>query len=577
MSPTPSPAAPATPEPTLSAFAPIDVPEAPVTPAPTSSPVGGTITLGGSSLPKLALVDGAAATIPTEAAAPLDADAHAGAVPPSVPLVAATMPADAVDSAADPVTPTATGPLPTLAPVGDAPIAASPPASPVDALTPTADPIAPSPAPVASMAASTAPAIDPAAPATDPMAPAIDPMAPAVDPMAPAGAALPTAVAPQLPTIAPPQPAAAAPAAATSAIPGTEGLTIEQIQAIQSAQSGARPTAARRVGKRSTGQQIRRVVLAAILVGGLGAGARFGFDEYERRQAESDTAAAQEASTFLPAIGSGLPTAAAERPSGRYMHVVVDVENATDSITTTIRHDLSSGAITIDETGTDDGEPFAYMIDVRGDTIAARPDSSSPWVAVTDDPLFAESVAESRQIAAGAIVFGDIVPPEMVPYVRVLSETDEVLPVVPLDVVVDTALENDDDADDGGRISTSGNSDGMLDDVIDNVVPDEPASTSTRPGVVRPAGPTTVRHYEIQLDTDGFSEQFPFMYADAFFGVRFEETIGLWVDDLGIVRQIELGGDSDASIVFTYHDIAPALPGFQDVGIVPVPMAEQES
>lgn len=550
MSPAPSPAAPATPEPTLSAFAPIDVPEAPVTPAPTSSPAGGTITLGGSSLPKLALVDGAAATIPTEAAAPLDA----GAVPPSVPLVAATMPADTVDSAADPVTPTATGQLPTLAPVGDAPIAASPPAI---------DPAAP--------------ATDPLVPAIDPMTPAIDPMTPAVDPMAPAGAALPSAVAPQLPTIAPPQPAAAAPAAATSAIPGTEGLTIEQIQAIQSAPSGSRPTAARRVGKRSTGQQIRRVVLAAILVGGLGAGARFGFDEYERRQAESDTAAAQEASTFLPAIGSGLPTAAAERPSGRYMHVVVDVENATDSVTTTIRRDLSSGAITIDETGTDDGEPFAYMIDVRGDTIAARPDSSSPWVAVTDDPLFAESVAESRQIAAGAIVFGDIVPPEMVPYVRVLSETDEVLPVVPLDVAVDTALENDDDADDGGRISTSGNSDGMLDDVIDNVVPDDPASTSTRPGVVRPAGPTTVRHYEIQLDTDGFSEQFPFMYADAFFGVRFEETIGLWVDDLGIVRQIELGGDSDASIVFTYHDIAPALPGFQDVGIVPVPMAEQES
>lgn len=471
------------------------------------------ITLGGVSVPKLPLVDDAVATLPFESPAALDT----AVVPSSVPLTAATRPAT-TSTAADPATEQASDPVPTEVsgqPPTPAPVVAAAPASPVD------------------------------------------PMAPAVDPMAPAG--LPGTAIPQLPTIAPPQPAAAAPTPTTSAIPGTEGLTIEQIQAIQSAQSGARPIAARRVGKRSPGQQFRRVVLAAVLVGGLGAGARFGFDEYERRQAESATTAAQEASSFLPAIGGGLPTATAERPSGRYMHVVVAVANATDSVTTTIRRDLSSGAMTIDETGTDGGEPFVYMIDVRNDTIAARSDSSSPWVAVTDDPLFAESVAESRRIAAGAIVFGDIVPPEMVPYVRVVSETEASLQVVPLDAAVDTSA------------------DAILDDVIDNVLPDDPSSPTARPGVARPAGPTTVRHYEIDLDTDGFSEQFPFSYADAYFGVSFEETIGLWVDGLGIVRQIELGGDSGASIVFTYHDIAPALPGFQDVGIVTVPMVEQES
>ncbi len=223
-----------------------------------------------------------------------------------------------------------------------------------------------------------------------------------------------------------------------------------------------------------------------------------------------------------------------------------------------MQSDLTSrnrvGEVSLTDVGA--GEPSSYEFDVRGESINVRLDPDVGWVNISAEPNASDVYDDHEPLASTIWTFDDVVPPEAVPFVTIVNQTDETLGVVPLTPADDT------DVDPGDESTQAG---------------DVPA-TGAQPGAAtRPPGPTPVRHYRLDVDVDGFAADAPFAYAEWPVLQIMSDTTGsaidVWVDDLGLVRRIELV-DGASTLTVMLHDVADVLPGFQDTLISALPPQE---
>jgi hypothetical protein len=340
-------------------------------------------------------------------------------------------------------------------------------------------------------------------------------------------------------------------------------MTVQQIQAIQAAQmAGGRPANARKLPEFSVGQRIIRTAFAAVLVAGAAAGARFGWSEYQERQTADEVVA--EAGGFYGPIGSGLPTVEAEPLDGRFVDVTIKVSDETAGTggTFRIRSSLTSRNLTLEADNMTVEGPEVYGLDVRGEQVSIRPSGQSSWIDLPGSEALAE-VQAFEDVARLVPMFHDLVPVDALPFVELISETDEQLPVVPLDVDVDLGVVSDD------GITTSGNVDPLLVDTLEEVVadPNLPIGADGR-RVVRPAGPVDVRHYRLSMDGEAFAAADPVGYAQWY--DRSDDggdLIDLWVDQNGVVRKF-LNVEDQTTTSFLLNDVAYELPDFQTTAII---------
>ena len=375
------------------------------------------------------------------------------------------------------------------------------------------------------------------------------PVEPVVVEPAPSAAVL----APSLPGLTPaaPSPAPVPGAAAPGLPPATGGMSEYQLQAAALAQSGAAPGPARRVPRFSLAQRIGRTMIAAVLVAGLGAGARFGWQAYQDRQDESS--ASESSASFLPPIGDPLPTGPVVVPAGGFTDASVEITDEAGVVTSTMR--IQSSLVTQNSSvqgyllDAETGSGVDYESQIRGDAVYFRETGAADWADISAEAAENGLIDEVRSLGTSVYTFDDVVPSEAIPFVTVSSESDEQLAVAPLATTSATTAGTEpgsvnETAADGGVAGTS------------EAVPD---------GSSRPSGPITVRHYRLAFDVEAFASAEPFAQAQWWFEFFTDDsTIDVWVDDAGVVRQLRMTVGAE-TIVVTLHDVVDALPGFQDV------------
>jgi hypothetical protein len=284
-------------------------------------------------------------------------------------------------------------------------------------------------------------------------------------------------------------------------------------------------------------------------VAGLGAGARFGWQAYQDRQDASS--APEPSATFLPPIGEPLPIVPVAAPAGVFTDATIEITDEAGVVTSTMR--IQSSLVTQNSSvlgyllDAETGSGVDYESQIRGETVYFREIGATDWVDISADAAENGLIDDVRSIGTSVYTFDDVVPSEAIPFVTVLSETDEQLAVAPLV----TASASSGGTEPGG--------------VNETAVGDAAGASQAAPsGVPGPSGPITVRHYRLAFDMEAFASAEPFAQARWWSDFTNDSTIDVWVDDAGVVRQLRTisGGETT---VLTLHDVADALPGFQEV------------
>ncbi len=409
----------------------------------------------------------------------------------------------------------------------------------------------------AQAAPETAPAIE-----QQPTVPVVAPDPVAAPTPEPAASAAPVAAAPIVPTLPSAAAVASVPAAATTSNPG---MSAERVAAIEAQQRAtATRVKARQIPQHSIGARIVRTGFAALLVAGIGVGARFGYDYYEhgRPGQSAETGAESATGGFLPPVGGGLPIAEPATVSGKYIDATIVATSADQTVTETsrLRYSLQSSNLTLDFTGAAEG----YLLDVRDGKVHVRPDGQGNWVDVTGDANFSAIPASFGRFIGFVPVFHDMVPVEAIPFVTVTSEAEEQLNVIPLDPPVAPEVEE------AADVAVAGNVDPQLQDVVDRTAP-----VTTAAPAARPSGPVSVRHYTLSIDESAFAAAEPLVHANwSADGYPGDTNIDIWVDDLGVVRQFRDVNEWGDTVTVTFSDVAADLPNFQTESIVSTPTVD---
>lgn len=380
---------------------------------------------------------------------------------------------------------------------------------------------------------------------------------------------------PMVPTI-PAAPEISLPSA-TAAPSAGKAMSPAQL-AVVAAATSASPAAARarQLSQRSLPARVVRTGFIALLVAGLGVGARFGYDYYENGRTDAETSdAASATARFLPPVGGDLPTREMSAPSGQFVDMTmafVSTQDAggeattagdTASYTNRIRYSLDGTRFT---ENFEDAEG-AYELDVRNGNVMIRPGGQNSWIDRSGTEEAAEVLDRTVPLHGLVPMFHDAVPAEAVPYVTVVSETVEQLAIVPLGSPIEETAEppasQDGDAPSlveiqtGAPLAEPGNPLTVAD-----ALPAAPP---------RPAGPVPVRHYTLMLDEVGFAAAAPHVHALWANGVGDDLVDGgqldVWVDELGVIRQFRTQ-TAGGTFTFTLNDVADALPGFQNDSLI---------
>ena len=180
-----------------------------------------------------------------------------------------------------------------------------------------------------------------------------------------------------------------------------------------------------------------------------------------------------------------------------------------------------------------------------------RPAGQDAWSDESDNEAIRAVPNDLEALRGFVPTFYDVVPHEAAPYVTGVEETNEQLPVVPLEAPTQDAVA---DANDGA------------DDLI--AVSDGESS----PAETGPTGPVTVRRYILTIDTAAFAAAEPFAYTEWLeVGVGQTGTLDVWVDDVGVVRRFIVEDGQGGSITFTFNDVADRFADFQNTEIVASP------
>ncbi len=338
-------------------------------------------------------------------------------------------------------------------------------------------------------------------------------------------------------------------------------------QAAAAAYYAQRPSPNRHAKQRgpqhSFGARVVRTAIVAVLVAGVGSAARFGWDAYQDRSTDTSEFA-ETTQTFLPPLGSPLPTGDPLLPVGGYIDFRFAIDNSATGQATTgrVRESMTSTHHVYDlsfrDTATDPADEIVY--DIRGERVVAQVRGSAEWFDVPDESV-KEELEELVSFSNVVLTMHDLVPIEMHPFVSVLAETDEELQIVPLSPAPPPppAIDTSDE----------------LVVVPATTIPVVTTFTAS-PGssdVTRPPGPVPVRHYQLQIDAPAFAAAEPAAYSD---WVRLDfisgttDTFDIWIDDLGIVRQFE-GPDQGWNFSYTLNDVAYGIPGFQTNVVIVTP------
>lgn len=321
--------------------------------------------------------------------------------------------------------------------------------------------------------------------------------------------------------------------------------------------------ATRKIPQRSIASRIVRTGFVAVLVAGIGAGARFGYDYYEHGRsgetAATDTAAGP--TDFLPHIGAGLPTVEAAPVSGRYVDVSLAVADgvlpdAAPTSTTRWQYSLVSQNLRLDY----QGDVGAYELDVRDDQFLVRVPERQGWVDASEEPTIT-AVADGLAPLRGLVpMFHDVVPLEAIPYASVTAETDEQLSLVALDPPVEDIVPEPEAVV----------SDDPFAPIVEAPVPEPMVGLESAP---RPTTSVPVRHYTLSLDEEAFAAAAPFVYAEWLStGWWIDGDLDLWVDEFGVVRKMVTDTDTN-TVTITIHDVADEFPDFQ-TGVLPIAISE---
>lgn len=414
--------------------------------------------------------------------------------------------------------------------------APAPPAEPV--ASPVGSPPAEPPPPVPPAQVAPGVVSDVGAPAP---APAVSsPTAPVPAPAAPAPAPAPVVPvpAPVVPVPAPPQPVGTAPAApgvlADFAAPGVPGqLTPHR-------------------GRDAFGAVVRTIVVAALVAAAVfGGRAAWDWNEGRHDQPASEVFPAGEVSalpvqtiTFVRDLdGSGQMSATVDLTTGDYLVDVGDTSVAR-----------------------------------RGQLFFERSIAETDWVPTTEQGLASRSVALTRAEHAFLVMITDALPVEAHPFVTIVNDESVALPgsVIPGPEAIDIdEIESGPQLD---EITTSGNSDVILDDVINDIA--DPAFDGDAGST--PTGPQVLtRHLTITVDRAAFTAAQPRAAHQFGFAGTTPVDVDVWVDSSGVVRKMSapagvgrlgqyyqlIDATLDAPDIFDGADFAPteALPEAEEV------------
>jgi hypothetical protein len=341
------------------------------------------------------------------------------------------------------------------------------------------------------------------------------------------------------------------------------GMTPQQLASVWATQSAANPRSSttKRGQQHSFGARVVRTMFVATLVAGVGAGSRFGWNAYQERSDEAaEPAVAPIKPSFLPAIGAPLSTAEPVLPVGGFVDATFRSSDPTVGQTTElhVRAGVRTDNVVIKST-LQGPEAGSAQIDVRNGRVLVRPGEDPTWYEAPADADVRSTVRDSTEWVEVIFTMHDFVPIESHPFVRVVSETDEQLPVIPLDPPSTPTAAAQQLPEDSPSTS----------EVLPPTVLALPPGSSN---VARPSGPVSVRHYRLEIDATGFAAAEPDAYStwvqnDYIEGTSGVISVNLWVDGLGIVRQLERTDLSGESFTYTLYDVADGLPNFQTESI----------
>ncbi len=443
-----------------------------------------------------------------------------------------------------------------------------PTASPVLAEVPTAPP--------AVRPASPVPAAPPVVPPASPL-----PVPAEVSTAPPPVPTVPAAVPPTSPVV-PTVPVVEAPRVSQPGQMGTAGLSMQQIIEMQH-----RPaTRSVRRGP-SVATRIVRVALGAVLVAGIGLGARLGWDVYQERQDEADELAADEAATTpdtdLDLLMDDLDDLV--RPTATKVDVSFEVPDLTYRIVYTAPDGDVSLRTAIDES---DGSTTYYEFEHDGTGRYFRPDTVSDWLDATSEPDWAGFEEAFDRRGQHVLLLRDVIPAPAIPHTMLLSRTPEQLDVRSVDGALFPATSPAVAADAAPTPPTSIPPVAPLvtaPPVLELPAPTDPATTSAPPTPIPTvvpdvvgAGSTDATHYRVSIDVPAFAMSSPTAYADWQRMLRIEgfdftvidDGLDVWVDEFGLVRRL-----SNGSLTMTLHDVGSASSLF-DEGRVAQPYPREE-
>ncbi len=348
-------------------------------------------------------------------------------------------------------------------------------------------------------------------------------------------------MAPALPTVTPPTPT---PPPATGFPPALAGqFESPQAQSLES----------HRV-RDAVGSIVRTLAIAALVAAAVFAG-RYGWQWNEDRH--SDAVAAE----VLPAT----PVAAVDARFVAFRSV--------DGNPTTAHVDLATGDFVANVSATTE-------LARRGDEYWMRDAADGLWVPASPELL--NSAAEALETIEGAslVMISDVLPVDAYPYVTVTADEMVVLSGRTLrgpEVIEVTESESSDDEPSDDRIATAGNSDPLLDDVVDNIA--NPAVDDQATAPIPTGGRVFVRHLTVTIDRLALRTGDPYLAESSRLDGATPLVIDIWVDRTGVVRQLSTAAGA-GGLPAEYELISATSDGLgplADLGLpTPVPVAPTE-
>jgi len=446
-----------------------------------------------------------------------------------------------------------------------------PPTPQPPASQPLAQPGVPAPPQPASAAATPIPGVPPASVPDVPAAPAPVAAVPPtpVSAVPPAPVTPPTAVhAPLVPEVAAqsasaPAPTVPAPAVAAAPVPPHVAAVPPAVAALP-VPPGAMPgldlpgvpPAAGQLpshrGRDAFGAIVRTLVIAALVAAAVfGGRAAWDWNEGRHETQAGDVLPAEELAalpvqsvTFVRDVnGTGQMVAAVDLSTGDYL--------------------LGVGAI---EVARHEGMLYQQVLGEPG------------WVPTNEEALASSSSALARAEAAFLVMISDLLPVESHPYLTIVSDESVELPGSPVpgaEVIEIASVEGPPEVD---EIRTSGDSDVILDDVIDDIA-SPTYGGETGSAYSGPLVPT--RHLTITLDRAAFSAGEPGTAYEYGLGGTTPVEIEVWVDSTGVLRKMIAPADVgrlgqyyellaapvDGPGIFDGSDFAPPPPAPTDAEV----------